>query len=129
MHWHATEQALTLTRSLALSRHVFCNGCIQQWLDKKTSCPMCRTECGPPAPPEPPPTMLGRELGPSMFGLGSMLGGAMGGGLGGGQPIGMMASIGATASSKSPPWSVVPESWTCAPQTCAPQRPRASTNS
>ena len=43
-----------------------------------------------------------------MFGLGSMLGGAMGGGLGGGQPIGIMASLGARAPSKSPP-SVVPE--------------------
>jgi hypothetical protein len=116
-----------LLRQLSCSElHVFCNGCIQQWLDKNTSCPMCRTECGPPAPPEPPPTMLGRELGPNMFGLGSMLGGTMGGGPGGGQPIGMMASIGATAPSKvaPSPWSVVPESWTC-----APQRPRAGTDS
>ena len=68
---------------------------------------MCRTECGPPAspaPPEPSPTLLGRELGPSIFGLGSMLGGAMGSdmgsGPGGAQPIGMMASIGAASWSK-----------------------------
>ena len=101
--WHAAGRTLALSRSLPPSRHVFCNGCIQQWLDKNTSCPMCRTECGPPAspaPPEPSPTLLGRELGPSLFGLGSMLGGAMGGGPGGAQPIGMMASIGAPACSK-----------------------------
>ena len=37
--------------------------------------------------------MLGRELGPSMFGLGGLLGGGLGG-LGGGQPISIMASMG-----------------------------------
>ena len=121
--WHAAGRTLALSRSLAPSRHVFCNGCIQQWLDKNTSCPMCRTECAPPAspaPPEPSPTLLGRELGPSLFGLGSMLGGAMGGGPGGAQPIGMMASIGAPACSKVTPPLLPGRCPKCVPP---PQRP------
>jgi len=40
--------------------HVFHDGCIQQWMDKHTNCPLCRHECGEPQPePEPEPGPIG----------------------------------------------------------------------
>ena len=60
--------------------HVFCNGCIQTWLERNTSCPLCRQECGPPAPAAEPPLspFVPRGLGgPPLM-----------------APIGIMASLG-----------------------------------
>ena len=45
--------------------HCFHTSCIQQWLCKQASCPLCRNECGERRPPPPPPDPL--VIGESMI--------------------------------------------------------------